>query len=221
MSNYYNMPKLPTENSPKVEIFVDDKPVMVPGDTNLLEALKAVGIETPHVCYHPFLPVSGNCRQCLVEQEGPRGRMLVIACYTPVAPGMKIYTPASSARVKNARKATQEFMLVNHPLDCPICDKAGECTLQENYMEAGQNGSLMPRVSSVAVSTWTSVPASCLTKNAACSATVACALCVASPVPNSSNWRAVPTTPTSLRSLAKSWTTNTTCASPTFARWAP
>ncbi len=139
MSNFYNMPKLPTENSPKVEIFVDDKAVMVPGDTNLLEALKAVGIETPHVCYHPYLPVSGNCRQCLVEQEGPRGRMLVIACYTPVAPGMKIYTPASSARVKNARKATQEFMLVNHPLDCPICDKAGECTLQENYMEAGQN----------------------------------------------------------------------------------
>ena len=126
MSNYYNMPKLPTENSPKVEIFVDDKPVMVPGDTNLLEALKAVGIETPHVCYHPYLPVSGNCRQCLVEQEGPRGRMLVIACYTPVAPGMKIYTPASSARVKNARKA-----------------KAGECTLQENYMEAGQNESRM------------------------------------------------------------------------------
>ncbi|MCQ2103619.1 MAG: 2Fe-2S iron-sulfur cluster-binding protein [Fibrobacter sp.] len=145
MSNYYNMPKLPTESSPKVEIFVDDKAVMVPGDTNLLEALKAVGIETPHVCYHPYLPVSGNCRQCLVEQEGPRGRMLVIACYTPVAPGMKIYTPASSARVKNARKATQEFMLVNHPLDCPICDKAGECTLQENYMECGQNeGRLRP-----------------------------------------------------------------------------
>lgn len=137
------MPKLPTENSPKVEIFVDDKAVMVPGDTNLLEALKAVGIETPHVCYHPYLPVSGNCRQCLVEQEGPRGRMLVIACYTPVSPGMKIYTPASSERVKSARKATQEFMLVNHPLDCPICDKAGECTLQENYMEAGQNESRM------------------------------------------------------------------------------
>ena len=88
MSNYYNMPKLPTEASPKVEIFVDDKAVMVPGDTNLLEALKAVGIETPHVCYHPYLPVSGNCRQCLVEQEGPRGRMLVISCYTPVTPGL-------------------------------------------------------------------------------------------------------------------------------------
>uniref|UniRef100_UPI00388DC79F 2Fe-2S iron-sulfur cluster-binding protein n=1 Tax=Fibrobacter sp. TaxID=35828 RepID=UPI00388DC79F len=160
MSNFYNMPKLPTENSPKVEIFVDDKAVMVPGDTNLLEALKAVGIETPHVCYHPYLPVSGNCRQCLVEQEGPRGRMLVIACYTPVAPGMKIYTPASSARVKNARKATQEFMLVNHPLDCPICDQAGECKLQEytndygsgthRFTEAkikkGKNLSIGPRV---------------------------------------------------------------------------
>ena len=147
MSNYYNMPNLPTENSPQVEIFVDDKAVMVPSDTNLLEALKAVGIETPHVCYHPYLPVSGNCRQCLVEQEGPRGCMLVIACYTPVMPGMKIFTPASSERVKNARKATSEFMLVNHPLDCPICDKAGECTLQENYMEVGQNASrLRPEI---------------------------------------------------------------------------
>ncbi len=147
MSNYYNMPKLPTEQSPKVEIFVDGKATLVPGDTNLLEALKAVGIETPHICYHPYLPVSGNCRQCLVEQEGPRGKMLVIACYTPVTPGMKIYTPASSERVKNARKATSEFMLVNHPLDCPICDKAGECSLQENYMEAGQNESrLRPEI---------------------------------------------------------------------------
>lgn len=146
MSNYYNMPKLPTADSPKVAIFVDDKEVLVPGDTNLLEALKSVGIETPHICYHPYLPVSGNCRQCLVEQEGPRGRMLIIACYTPVSPGMKIYTPASSTRVKNARKATTEFMLVNHPLDCPICDKAGECSLQENYMESGHESRLRPEI---------------------------------------------------------------------------
>ena len=146
MSNHYNMPKLPTANSPKVAIFVDDKEVLVPGDTNLLEALKTVGIETPHICYHPYLPVSGNCRQCLVEQEGPRGRMLIIACFTPVTPGMKIYTPASSARVKNARQATSEFMLVNHPLDCPICDKAGECSLQENYMESAHQSRLRPEV---------------------------------------------------------------------------
>jgi len=130
-----------------VTIEVDGKNIEVPGDTNLLEALKAVGIETPHICYHPYLPVSGNCRQCLVELEGPRGKSLVISCYTPVTPGMKVSTPKSSARVKNARAAVSEFMLLNHPLDCPICDKAGECSLQENYVEAGRSESrLFPEV---------------------------------------------------------------------------
>lgn len=147
MSNHYNMPHLPTADSPRVIIEVDGKNVEVPGDTNLLEALKAVGIETPHVCYHPYLPVSGNCRQCLVETEGPRGKSLIISCFTPVKAGMKIYTPKSSERVKNARAAVSEFMLLNHPLDCPICDKAGECTLQENYVEAGKgSGQLYPEV---------------------------------------------------------------------------
>lgn len=141
MSNHYNMPHLPSSSSPLVTIKVDGKDVQVPGDTNLLEALQAVGIETPHICYHPYLPVSGNCRQCLVEVEGPRGMGLVISCYTPVKAGMVVATPASSQRVKSTRKAVSEFMLVNHPLDCPICDKAGECTLQKNYMEAGQNES--------------------------------------------------------------------------------
>ena len=147
MSNHYNMPHLPTANSPRVVIEVDGKNVEVPGDTNLLEALKAVGIETPHVCYHPYLPVSGNCRQCLVETEGPRGKMLIISCFTPVKAGMKIFTPHSSERVKNARAAVSEFMMLNHPLDCPICDKAGECTLQENYVEAGNaKGNLFPEI---------------------------------------------------------------------------
>jgi NADH-quinone oxidoreductase subunit G len=135
------MPALPTEKSPKVPITVDDREVMVPGDTNLLEALQTVGIETPHICYHPYLPVSGNCRQCMVEVDNPRGMGLAIACYTPVRPGMKVATPVTSPRVKNARKAVSEFMLVNHPLDCPICDKAGECSLQENYITSGQNES--------------------------------------------------------------------------------
>lgn len=147
MSNHYNMPHLPTAKSPRVTIEVDGQNVEVPGDTNLLEALKAVGIETPHVCYHPYLPVSGNCRQCLVETEGPRGKALIISCFTPVKEGMKISTPRSSERVKNARAAVSEFMLLNHPLDCPICDKAGECTLQENYVEAGKDTSrLYPEV---------------------------------------------------------------------------
>jgi len=141
MSNYYHLPKLPSAQSPRVVINVDGKDVEVPGDTNLLEALKTVGIETPHFCYHHDLPLSGNCRQCLIETEGPRGMGLAIACYTPVRAGMKVATPASSPKVQKARRAVMEFQLVNHPLDCPICDKAGECVLQENYMEAGQGQS--------------------------------------------------------------------------------
>ena len=141
MSNSYHMPKLPGPNSPRVVINVDGADVEVPSDTNLLEALRTVGIETPHFCYHRDLPLSGNCRQCLVETDGPRGMGLTIACYTPIRAGMKVATPASSEKVKKARKAVMEFQLVNHPLDCPICDKAGECMLQENYMQAGQGES--------------------------------------------------------------------------------
>jgi len=130
-----------------VNITVDNKEVQVPGNTNLIEALKAVGLETPHLCYHPDLPVSGNCRQCLVEVDGPRGMALTIGCYTPVRAGMKVATPASSPKVAEARKAVLEFLLVNHPLDCPICDKAGECLLQENYIMAGASSSrLNPEV---------------------------------------------------------------------------
>jgi NADH-quinone oxidoreductase subunit G len=130
-----------------VTITVDDKEILVPCGVNLIEALKTVGIETPHLCYHPDLPVSGNCRQCLVEVDSPRGMALTIGCYTPVRAGMKVATPASSLKVAEARKAVLEFLLVNHPLDCPICDKAGECLLQENYMMAGALGSrLSPEV---------------------------------------------------------------------------
>jgi len=130
-----------------VTITVDNKEVQVPDNTNLIEALKTIGIETPHLCYHKELPVSGNCRQCLVEVDGPRGMALAIGCYTPVRPGMKVATSASSPKVAEARKAVLEFLLVNHPLDCPICDKAGECLLQENYMMAGAKSSrLSPEV---------------------------------------------------------------------------
>jgi NADH-quinone oxidoreductase subunit G len=128
-------------------ITVDNKEVQVPDGMNLIEALKSVGIETPHLCYHPDLPVSGNCRQCLVEVDSPRGMALTIGCYTPVRSGMKVATSASSVKVAEARKAVMEFLLVNHPLDCPICDKAGECLLQENYIMAGaSNSRLSPDV---------------------------------------------------------------------------
>lgn len=143
MSNSYHKPLLPKPDSKRVVINVDGADVEVPEGTNLVEALKTIGIDTPHFCYHPDLPVAGNCRQCMVETDGPRGMGLAIACYTPVRPGMKVATDRSSEKVKTARKAVMEFMLANHPLDCPICDKAGECMLQDNYMSAGRHESRM------------------------------------------------------------------------------
>ena len=141
MSNSYHKPVLPKPDSKRVVINVDGADVEVPEGTNLVEALKAIGIDTPHFCYHQDLPVAGNCRQCMVETDGPRGMGLAIACYTPVRAGMKVATDRSSEKVRTARKAVMEFLLANHPLDCPICDKAGECTLQDNYMATGGHGS--------------------------------------------------------------------------------
>ena len=143
MSNFYHMPVLPKPDTKRVTINLDGKDVEVPEGTNLVEALKTLGIATPHFCYHQDLPVSGNCRQCMVETDGPRGMALAIACYTPVRAGMKVATDRSSAKVKEARAAVMEFQLANHPLDCPICDKAGECTLQDNYMSSDRQPSRM------------------------------------------------------------------------------
>jgi NADH-quinone oxidoreductase subunit G len=134
-----------------------------PTPTTILQACKMVGKEIPHYCYHPKLPVAGNCRMCLVEigmpamgrdrkpilnedgtpkiQKGvlpydpslPRG---AIACATPVAPNMEIHT--DSDNTKMMREGILESLLINHPLDCSICDQAGECKLQEYSMEHGQ-----------------------------------------------------------------------------------
>ena len=101
-----------------------------PGQTILQVAL-ANGIYIPHFCYHPRLKIRGSCRMCLVEIE--KNPKLQISCATQVQEGMVIET--HSPEVKKARQAVLEFMLKNHPIDCPICDKAGECTLQDYYME--------------------------------------------------------------------------------------
>ena len=125
----------------KITITVDDKPYQVTPGQPLIEALKEANIETPHFCYHPDLKVAGNCRMCLVEVDGPRGAALMISCHFRVMPNLVVRTDATSEKVKTARKGVMEFLLVNHPLDCPICDKAGECSLQENYMQAGRHQS--------------------------------------------------------------------------------
>lgn len=101
--------------------------------TTILEAARSVGIQIPHYCYHPGLSIAGACRMCLVEIE--KIPKLQISCYMTVGDGMVVYT--DNERVKRARKAMMEFHLVNHPVDCPVCDQAGECGLQEYYMMHG------------------------------------------------------------------------------------
>ena len=101
--------------------------------TNIVEAAFKTGVEIPTYCYHPGLSVVGQCRICFVEIEGmPR---LVTACSTPMQDDMVIFT--DSERVREARAAVMEFLLENHPLDCPVCDQAGECGLQDYSVEHG------------------------------------------------------------------------------------
>jgi NADH-quinone oxidoreductase subunit G len=116
---------------PKVTI--DGEVIEVKAGTTILQAALTRGREIPHYCYHPGLSIAGNCRMCLVEVE--KAPKLVIGCYTPVAEGMIVQT--ASDKVKQARSAMMEFFLINHPLDCPICDQAGECRLQEYAVEHG------------------------------------------------------------------------------------
>lgn len=100
---------------------------------NIIEAAKKAGTEIPHYCYHPGLTVVAQCRMCLVEIEG--ARKLATACSTPCSDGMVV--SSESPTVKEAVAGVQEFLLLNHPLDCPICDQAGECSLQEYSLEHG------------------------------------------------------------------------------------
>jgi len=127
-------------------IKIDDVEYEVDAGQNLIQAAAKVGIEIPHYCYHPGLSVSGNCRMCLVEVKGPRGTMAQIACNTPITEGLEVI--ANSEAVKKMRQGVMEFLLLNHPIDCPICDQAGECGLQDYYMDYGlyTNRSTVPKV---------------------------------------------------------------------------
>lgn len=106
---------------------IDSKEITVPKGTMVLEAAKAAGIHIPHYCYHPGLAIVGNCRMCLVKIEGmPK---LQTSCSTVATDNMKVLTRIPE--VRNAQEAVMEFLLVNHPLDCPVCDQGGECDLQD------------------------------------------------------------------------------------------
>ncbi len=125
-----------------VSVTVDDRKVEVPKVTGLVEAAQAAGIEIPVFCYEPRLgPPVGACRMCLVEIEGmPK---LQAACTLTVAPDMVISTSATSEKAAEGQDATLEFILVNHPLDCPVCDKGGECPLQDLTFRHGPGNTRM------------------------------------------------------------------------------
>ncbi|MEM7792445.1 MAG: 2Fe-2S iron-sulfur cluster-binding protein, partial [Verrucomicrobiota bacterium] len=144
--------------SEKITINIDGNDVQVEKGTNIIEAVNSIGKgkEVPHYCYHPKLSIAGNCRMCMVEMGMPMrdratgepildedGKQKIgwmpkptIGCATNAAPGMHIKT--SSPTVLESRNGITEFLLINHPLDCPICDQAGECRLQEFSAEHGR-----------------------------------------------------------------------------------
>jgi len=148
-----------TDNKPSlVTLNVDGVEHQVPAGANLVDALAKIGKEVPHYCYHPKLPVAGNCRMCLVELGSPlrdratnelvleNGKPKIgwqpkpaIACATTVSPGLHVRL--ESPGVKACREGVTEMLLLNHPLDCPICDQAGECKLQEYSAEYGRGAS--------------------------------------------------------------------------------
>jgi NADH-quinone oxidoreductase subunit G len=116
-----------------VKILVDGRTLEAAEGASILSAARDAGIEIPHFCAHPGLIPEGTCRMCVVEVEG--SAKLELACSTPVREGMKVTT--ESPRIKEARRSVLEFLLADHPVDCPICDKAGECRLQDYYRDYG------------------------------------------------------------------------------------
>ncbi|HXH28432.1 MAG TPA: 2Fe-2S iron-sulfur cluster-binding protein, partial [Candidatus Polarisedimenticolia bacterium] len=130
-------PELPTPGPDEVSLLIDGRPVVVRKGTTVLQAAATIGIQVPHYCYHPGLTIAGNCRMCLIEIE--KVPKLQIGCATTVAQGMVVKT--TTERVKTVREGIMEFLLINHPLDCPICDQAGECRLQQYEADYGAGAS--------------------------------------------------------------------------------
>ncbi len=116
----------------KVKVFVDGMEVEADARDNLIEAARRIGVAIPYFCYHPRLSIAGQCRMCLVETSDAPGR-LVPGCQVRVKEGLKIVT--NSPAVKDNQRGCMEFHLINHPVDCAICDQSGECKLQDYYME--------------------------------------------------------------------------------------
>ncbi len=118
-----------------VTLTINEKEVSVPARTLLVDAARMAGVEIPVFCSHPKLDPVGCCRMCLVEVDGPRGTAMMASCTMPVGDGMVVRT--NTEQVQTVQEANLAFILLNHPLDCPICDKGGECPLQDQTMRFG------------------------------------------------------------------------------------
>jgi NADH-quinone oxidoreductase subunit G len=118
-----------------VSITVDGKAIEAKPGEMVIAAAERAGVYIPRFCYHPRMKPVGMCRMCLVDIDGPRGPQLQPACFVPVAEGQNVVT--DSPRVKKAQDGVVEFLLINHPLDCPVCDKGGECPLQDQTLAFG------------------------------------------------------------------------------------
>ncbi|MGA9333364.1 MAG: 2Fe-2S iron-sulfur cluster-binding protein, partial [Rudaea sp.] len=122
-----------------VNIEIDGRALQAPKNSMIIAAADKAGIAIPRFCYHEKLPIAANCRMCMVETEmgGRASPKPMPACATPVAEGMKIFT--RSQRALSAQRNVMEFLLINHPLDCPICDQGGECELQDLSLGFGRS----------------------------------------------------------------------------------
>lgn len=129
----------PAKDTPPVEMVsltIDGEQISVPKGTLVIRAAELMGVQIPRFCDHPLLDPVGACRQCLVEVEGQRKPMA--SCTTTVSPDMVVHTQFSSEAADKAQRGVMELLLINHPLDCPICDKGGECPLQNQAMSNGR-----------------------------------------------------------------------------------
>jgi len=120
---------------PLISLTINNKPYEVRANISILQACEEIGIHLPRFCYHEKLSVAGNCRICLVEVE--KSPKPVVSCAMPISKGMVIYT--DTPLVKKVRESVIEFLLINHPLDCPICDQGGECDLQDETLQFGSD----------------------------------------------------------------------------------
>lgn len=107
-----------------LRVWINDKYILVPEKSSVLQACKSIDSQLPHFCYHENLSIAGNCRMCLVEINN--NKKLQVGCSTEISVNMFVYT--NNLRVKKANESVLEFLLINHPLDCPICDQGGDVT---------------------------------------------------------------------------------------------